>query len=327
MDNNILVLIMMTITMSQNVFTVIGPYIMFILSILFKIRLYRFTSEEICNYIVNNIKNDLSSSYNEQGDPIGLIIHKNIIPKYLCWINGNQYEKSIVLICQEYVKKKLVLNPRKEILDIKTKPKEEVEEKMLISYHNRGGTYEYLHYNSREIYMNKTYSKYQKQVADKIIALYEKQNFLTSYIYGKTGTGKTILAYLIAKQLGCSMCDTYNPTDPGDLFINIYSKVSPSANKPLLILLDEIDIYIKNIHEENIPKHKKVPTQIYNKSTWNNFFDKIDMGLYPYVIVLLCSNKSKRELDRLDESYLREGRTHISFELTEKISSTNYKLD
>ena len=51
------------------------------------------------------------------------------------------------------------------------------------------------------------------------------------------------------------------------------------------------------------------------------------MGLYPYVIVLLCSNKSKRELDRLDESYLRDGRTHISFELTEKISSTNYKLD
>ena len=319
MDNNILVLIMMTITMSQNVFTVIGPYIMFILSTLFKIRLYRFTSEEICNYIVNNIKKDLCNSYNEQGDPIGLIINRNIIPKYLCWIYGSQYEKHIVLICHECVKKKLVLNPRKEILDIKTKTKEEVEEKTLISYYNRGGTYEYIHYNSREIDMDKTYSKYQKQAADKIIALYEKQNFLTSYIYGKTGTGKTILAYLIAKQLGCSMCDTYNPTDPGDLFINIYSKVSPTGNKPLLILLDEIDIYIKNIHEENIPKHRKVPTQIYNKSTWNNFFDKIDMGLYPNLIVILCSNRTKRELDNLDVSYLRKGRLHVTFELNSKI--------
>ena len=51
MDNNIIVLIMMTISMSQNVFTIIGPYFIFILSVLFKIRLYRFHSEEICNYI------------------------------------------------------------------------------------------------------------------------------------------------------------------------------------------------------------------------------------------------------------------------------------
>ncbi len=327
MDNNILMFVMMTISMSQNVFTVIGPYFMFAISILFKIRLYRFHSEEICNYITNNIKNDLCCSYSQQGDPIGLIIHKNIIPRYLCWINDNHYEKHIVLVCHERTKKKLVLNPRKETLYIKTKPKEEFQEKPPILYYNRGGCYDYLFYDVREIDIDKTCSKYQKKVADDIIALYEKQSFLTSYIYGKTGTGKTMLAYLIAKQLGCSICDTYNPTDPGDLFANLYSKVSPSANNPIIILLDEIDIHIKNIHEQNIVKHKKVPTQIYDKSTWNSFFDKIDMGLYPYIIVLLCSNKTKKELDRLDDSYLRYGRTHISFELTEKIFSTTLKLD
>ena len=43
------------------------------------------------------------------------------------------------------------------------------------------------------------------------------------------------------------------------------------------------------------------------------------MGLYPHIIVMLCSNKTKREMDRLDDSYLREGRTHLNFELKEKI--------
>lgn len=317
---------MMVISMSQNIFHIVGPYIMFLLSILFEIKLYRFTTEESCNIICNNIKNDFCNSYTEQGDPFGIIINNNRIPKYICWITPDLYEKQVTVICNEATKKKLSSNPRKKVLDIK-KIEDNIEEKRLISYFNRGGSYEYFFYTVRELEIDKNYSSSQKKIANDIISLYEKQNFLTAYIYGKTGTGKTMLAYLMAKQLGCSICDTYNPTDPGDVFSNFYSKVNPSANKPIIVLIDEIDVYIKKIHEQSLIKHKKSPIQVYDKSSWNSFFDKIDMGLYPYVIILLCSNKTKRELDRLDESYLRDGRTHISFELKVSILNSTLKLE
>ena len=39
--------------------------------------------------------------------------------------------------------------------------------------------------------------------------------------------------------------------------------------------------------------------------------DKIDYGLYPNVILMLCSNSSIDEINNLDDSYLREGRIDL----------------
>jgi len=333
MDNNILMFCIMCISSSQNILTTLFPYAIFILATLFKIKLYRFTNEETTNHICNNIKKDLCGCYTEQGDPFGVIIHKNIIPRYICWTTDHDYDKVITVVCSEKMKKKLTSKPVKEILDLKKnkeiseKSQENPEEDPTIDYYNRVGSYDYFFYITREITIDKTYSKSQQDVATKIISMYEKQNFLTVYIHGKTGTGKTMLAYLMAKQLGCSICDTFNPTDPGDLFSSFYSKINPSVNKPIIVLMDEIDVHLKKIHNQSLVRHKKVPIQVHDKSTWNSFFDKIDMGLYPYVIMILCSNKTKRELDRLDESYLRKGRAHLSFELEDDVSQSFFKID
>ena len=39
--------------------------------------------------------------------------------------------------------------------------------------------------------------------------------------------------------------------------------------------------------------------------------DKIDYGLYPNVILIMCSNLSERDIQQLDNSYLRHGRIDL----------------
>jgi len=39
--------------------------------------------------------------------------------------------------------------------------------------------------------------------------------------------------------------------------------------------------------------------------------DKLDYGLYPNVILLLCSNVSTQDINKLDPSYLRQGRMDL----------------
>ena len=330
--NDIVMLSIMSIGMSQNILNCLFPYVVFILATIFKIKLYKFTNEETNNNICNNIKNDLCGCYTEQGHPYGVIIHKNIIPRYICWTSDNDYNKIVTILCNEKIKKKLISKPINQILNSKNKEltensKDTQEQDTKIDYYSRVGTYDYFFYINREITIDKTYSKSQQDIANKIISAYNKKSFLTVYIHGKTGTGKTMLAYLMAKQLCCSICDTFNPTDPGDLFSTFYSKVNPNIDKPIIVLMDEIDVLLKKIHNESLIKHKKVPIQVHDKSTWNSFFDKIDMGLYPHVIMILCSNKTKRELDRLDESYLRKGRAHLSFELHDVVSQPFLKIE
>ena len=58
--------------------------------------------------------------------------------------------------------------------------------------------------------------------------------------------------------------------------------------------------------------HKKYPIMIKNKIDWNSFLDKIEYGLYKNLILILCSNMTKKEIDhKYDESFLRDGRINI----------------
>tara|TARA_B110000858_G_C17579900_1_gene370778 strand:- start:22 stop:666 length:645 start_codon:yes stop_codon:yes gene_type:complete len=191
---------------------------------------------------------------------------------------------------------------------------EKINEKLdtSIDYWNRTGDYVFFDYIKRKLHINPyKLNEQQQHVFNNIMNMYNNKNNVKCFIYGKANSGKTILSYLIARKINASICDTFNPTEPSDSFSNLYYNINPTAQKPLIVLMDEIDIILNNIHNEKICLHKKNTIQIYNKITWNNFLDKIDYGLYPNVILILCSNKSWEDINLLDESYLREGRVDL----------------
>ena len=86
--------------------------------------------------------------------------------------------------------------------------------------------------------------------------------------------------------------------------------LSPRDGK---LSLEEVDTMIEVVHKGEVVNHKKVTTMIRNKASYNTFFD--DMIIYSKIIVILTSNKSKEEIDKLDTSYLRHGRVNAYYKM------------
>ena len=130
-------------------------------------------------------------------------------------------------------------------------------------------------------------------------------------ISGDIGTGKSYFSYILARKLNCYLCDDFNPTEPAESITNLYTSKKLSGDEPLIVLIDEVDVMIKNIHENRIKPHKHYPILTRDKMSWNSFLDKISYGIFPHLILIMTSNIDKSRLDRYDASYLRQGRVDI----------------
>jgi len=319
MDNGLLCTIMVGITMYQSCCSALAPYMIFVMANIFRVKLYKYTNSEKVNHICHHVVKDFAASYDENDRPTGLIIERGKwIPGYFCWITDDGYDKSVHVLAND-IRRKQLIKPSLE--DNITSPADISDDihPSSIEYFERNGTYAYFTYHSRNLRMTQECTSEQKTILDQIAILYEKQRSIACYIYGSTGIGKTLLSYLVSQHYSGSLCDSFQPNTPGDTLENLYSRVNPTRRKPLIVLLDEADTLINNVHHEKIERHKKAPIQIFNKCTWNRFFDKIDMEMFPWVIVLLCSNVPKKEIDKLDKAYLRQGRMHGVFELNQKM--------
>ena len=90
-------------------------------------------------------------------------------------------------------------------------------------------------------------------------------NKLIIYLYGDPGAGKSTIGYLLAKDLHCHFCDTWNPSDPNDNLDNVYNDIYPDCNKPLILVLEEFDIIIDKSKSKFI-NHKEYPIQVSDKN-------------------------------------------------------------
>ena len=180
-----------------------------------------------------------------------------------------------------------------------------------VKMYYRYGEYRFIRYGWRDITINtKVFFDNQFKLFNRIKDEFHtrgKQN-VTCLISGSTGTGKTYFAYLLARELNASVCSTFDPSSPGDNIDNLYDIVTPTKGKPLIIVMDEVDILIERIHKNEVVLHKQMSTLVHNKRTWNQFLDNFDYGIYPNVILLMNTNKKKSDIDYLDKSYLRNGR-------------------
>lgn len=289
----------------------------FILPLVFGIKLYKITNNRQISMIFTRIGKN--SSYMEDSNPRGWIWGKFYIGYINEFIDSNKNSSksyNIFILCSNKFFKELIDPDSKIMKKYESEEDKNSEGNKKIKFYERHGNYFWLDYKCREInteHLNA--KKNQKKIIELIIDDYKKRKNNVSIIYGEPGSGKSMISILLTKEMNGYLCDTFNPIDPGDDIGLIYSTIMPTENKPLIIVLEEFDIIINKICNNMIQSHKHIPIQIKDKTSWNTFFDRIDRGLYPNMIFLLTTNINPENIDKIDKSYLRNGRINNRYNL------------
>lgn len=319
-------LIIATIVNLKNIYSNILPLFKFILWFCFSYHNHIITSRELRNKIIKNINNYYAFTYDENDSPFHTIVDKSLFPKYFIYNDSEDgFELKIFcknetlkeLLSDKYIKEEIKLDDNYvPLLEDENKDKEEInnEDKQItyIASNNSHGNH---FFSSRKINLdniNKSFfNNKQDKLFKKIMNFYKLNNYCKVFLSGKPGEGKTFFCYMMAQKLNCYLIDTYDPSDPGTSLSIFYNKTKASASKPIIIVFDEVDIMIQKLHNQEIIKHKYYKNEVENKTTWNNFIDRITFGLFPYVILIMNTNKDKQYIDDKDTAYLRKGRVDI----------------
>lgn len=307
--NNYFMMILVFMNNLETTLHMLKPLLLLMLRY-FDYNMYTLYSREKIILFRKHLNDCICSSYNEEQKPIGIVIPKNRL--FIGYIS-ERVNLMYVFGKRKHLRQ-IVENSQKKpkIEKIIWKEEENTNEEKMIEYWYRTGDYSYFDYNKHKMFINDNpMTNQQSIIYSNIMKIYNEKNNVKCYLHGNSGTGKTFLCYMMARELKCYLCDSFNPCDPSDSFSNMYNVINPSPKKPLVLLLDEVDILLNKIHKQDIIMHKNSPIQVYNKTTWNNMIDKIDYGLYPNVILIMCSNLSERDIQQLDNSYLRHGRIDL----------------
>src|SRR6185295_17355473 len=97
-------------------------------------------------------------------------------------------------------------------------------------------------------------------------------------------------------------------------------KVNPTKKKPLILVFNEVDKKLKRINEEKVQEHKFMNLEITEKDEWNTFLDDFeDYESKENVILIMTSNTSYSDLNKIDSSFLRDYRTDLIVEMNKVI--------
>lgn len=313
------------------------------------IKFFKVKSYEKIKYLQNTHRKCFSTSRDENNKPYGLILNRKFIayiyedlsPELILItsenIKNNILNKSTINICLsdnntsenieiDNIVKKSLINPLLTLSSNENNsliiPKDDdddcddcddvdpIKDNCYRIIFKSGG-FDFPDYDMRDInfsYYNPR--KNQSKIINDIKLNYNQPKRLTVFLSGTYGSGKTMLTRLLSKNLKACLMDKFNPSKPNTYLHSLYNIVNPSKKKPLVLVIDEVDILLNTI-VKGIPEHKRYDRLVDSKTSWNSFLDDIDIGIYKNLILILCSNKSKEEIDKLDPSFLRKGRVHM----------------
>jgi len=302
-------------------YTLIGmiPWSMiFLITKRFGIKYYSLSDSDICMRIMKRLKDNTSEVGNDEkgtGYSIGYWYLVHISSKYRdeieIWMIAT--DASYKNLTQEVDEEEPNIPVNDQVTTSTTdKPPVPTKSGKTIDIYNRFGSYSNLWYRKRPI-KNFDYQPRPDQaiLMKQIQELYATKKAVTIFLHGPPCTGKSIMGLLLADAYGSSYCNAFAPWEPGDTLGCLMDEVEPTKDKPLIIVWEEIDIQLALIHQ-GIEPHKNIPILVRNKSLWNTLLDKIQLGIYPNIILLLTSNMDVKRINQtLDESYLRKGRMDI----------------
>lgn len=295
----------------------------FILARRYKFRIYTLNKPDECKRVQRRVQ-DFSSHTTDNGKGYGwafgywYIIHMEV---------DHDGDSSVWMIASEHSHNELT----KDLDD--DEEDEEVENKIILPppvvtegknakklhIYDRRGTYTNFYYRKRSIKSLGLMPKPEQSVImEEIKMVYQQKGRGVFFIHGPPNTGKSIIGLLLAEYYGGNYSNTFSPWQPGNFLTDLTDEIELVREKPLIVAFDEVDVALLRVHESSIPDHKNIPTVIQDKTGWNRFLDNFQRGLFPYLIILMTSNRSSEFINSLDSSYLRKGRVDGIFELATK---------
>jgi SpoVK/Ycf46/Vps4 family AAA+-type ATPase len=307
------------------------PMFQFLLHVLCGYNNYSIENKETKVKMLKNLKQYYCFHYDENKDPQKLVVEKRWFPQFYLYIEESIHSDMVYIFSTEdtfhelikdnYSKQEITLNEEHIPINDELDEDDECdkllqEKKSKIHYLILSGSFGHYFINERILSLscvhNVHWYDYQTTLFRNIMEFYKTNNYCKLFLTGPPGKGKTFFSYLMAEKLNCYLTDSYCPTDPGTSINTIYHRAKNiSPNKPLIVVLDEVDIILSRIHNKEVVQHKHYKSEVHDKITWNQLLDRISYGMYPYLILMMVSNKKVKECNKMDPAYLREGRIDI----------------
>ena len=208
----------------------------------------------------------------------------------------------------------------KEHFYFKEEPKEEdkltINSKIVVKSFCKKDNWIDGRYALHEFKISNTVNNSQINVVNKIFDYYSQNDKrCVSCIFGPPGTGKTTIAKLLSIKIDGLLIYDYVPINTGHSWNKIINEARNDSSKPLVILIDEVDIILESVNNGIKNTNKWTELDVKDKPSWNKWFD-FKINNTDNIIVIFTMNKPYSELIKTinDCSYLRRGRCDLKIQ-------------